>query len=87
MVILYGPPYPNSSPKGNKDSNPNPGPGLPGALGNKGTLAKYRREQGNMTLLFRNRGAKLYKLVDENMVNKFIKRGMLWNCVLCNCVD
>ena len=48
--------------------------GLPGVLGNKGTLAKYRREQGNISLFLGNRGTKLYKLEDENMVSKFIER-------------
>ena len=33
--------------------------GLPGVLGNKGTLAKYRREQGNMSLFSGNRETKL----------------------------
>ena len=49
--------------------------GLPGVLGNKGTLAKYRRQQGNMNLFLGNRGTKLYKLGDENKVSKFIKGG------------
>ena len=49
--------------------------GLPGVLGNKGTLAKYRREQGNMNLFLGNRETKLYKLGDEIMVSKFIKGG------------
>ena len=48
---------------------------LPGVLGNKGTLAKYPREQGNMSLFLGNRGTKLYKLEDENIVSKFITRG------------
>ena len=49
--------------------------GFPGVLGNKGTLAKYRREQGNMSVFLGNRGTKLYKLEDENIASKFIKRG------------
>ena len=49
--------------------------GLPGVLGNKATLAKYRREQGEMSLFLGNRGTKLYKLEEENIVSKFIKRG------------
>ena len=49
--------------------------GLPGVLGNKETLAKYRREQGNMSLILGNRGTKLYKLEDENIASKLIKRG------------
>ena len=49
--------------------------GLPGVLGNKGKLAKYPREQGNMSLFFGNRKTKLYKLEEENIVSKFIKRG------------
>jgi len=43
-------------------------------LGNKGTLAKYQREQGYISLFLRNRGTKLYKLEDETMASKFIKR-------------
>ena len=33
----------------------------PGVLGNKGTLAKYWREQGNISLFSGNRGTKLYR--------------------------
>jgi len=33
--------------------------GLPGVLGNKGILAKYRKEQGNMDLFLGGRGSKL----------------------------
>ena len=33
--------------------------GLLGVSGNKETLAKYRREQGNMSLYLGNRGTKL----------------------------
>ena len=33
---------------------------LPGVLGNRRTLTKYRREQGNMSLFLGNRGTKLY---------------------------
>ena len=40
----------------------------------KGTLVKYRKERGNMILFLGNRGTRLYKLEDENMVNTFIKR-------------
>ena len=49
--------------------------GLSGVLGNKGTLAKYRRERGNMSLFLGNRGTNFYKLEDENIASKFIKRG------------
>ena len=50
--------------------------GLPEVSGgNKGTLTKCRRENGNMSLFLENRGTKLYKLEDVNEVNKFIKRG------------
>ena len=49
--------------------------GLPGVLADKGTLVKYRKERGNMILFLGNRGTRLYKLEDENMVNTFIKRG------------
>ena len=49
---------------------------LPGVWGNKGTLAKYPREQGNMSLFLGNRRTKLYKLEDENIVSKFVTRGI-----------
>ena len=49
--------------------------GLLGVLADKGTLVKYRKERGNMILFLGNRGTRLYKLEDENMVNTFIKRG------------
>ena len=49
--------------------------GLPGVWGNKGTLRKYRREQGNMNLFLGSRETKLYKLEGENILIKFIKRG------------
>ena len=49
--------------------------GLPGVLGKKGTLAKYPREQENMSLILGNTGTKLYKLEEENIVSKFINRG------------
>ena len=48
--------------------------GLPGVLRNKGTLAKYRREQGIMNPFLGSRGTKPHKLEDENNVSKFIKR-------------
>ena len=38
-------------------------------------MAKYRKEQGNMSVFLENRGTKLYNLKDENMASKFIKRG------------
>ena len=38
-------------------------------------MAKYRREQGNMSVFLGNRGTKLYKLKDEKIASKFIKRG------------
>ena len=47
--------------------------GLPGVWGKKGTLAKYRREKGNMSLFLGNRGTKLYKLEDENILIQEIK--------------
>ena len=45
---------------------------LTGVLGNKVTLAlaKYQREQANMSLVLGNRGTELYKLGDENIVSK-----------------
>lgn len=45
--------------------------GLPRVLENKGTLAKYRRVQGNMSLFVGNRGT---NPEDENIVSKLIKR-------------
>lgn len=44
-------------------------------FGNKVTFAKYGIEQGNMSLFLGNGGTKLYKLGEENVGNKFIKRG------------
>ena len=44
--------------------------GLPGVLWKKGTLAKYRREQRNSILFLENRGTKIYKLENGNIVNK-----------------
>ena len=39
-------------------------------------MAKYGREQENLSLFFlRNRGAKLYKCKTNNLVRKFITRG------------
>lgn len=49
--------------------------GLPGICGDKGTLAKYWREEGNMSLFLGNRGTQLYKLESENKLSKFIKKG------------
>ena len=46
--------------------------GLPGVLGNKGTLPKYRREHRTYDPFFGNRGTKLY---NEKLVSQFIKRG------------
>ena len=39
-------------------------------------MAKHRREQGNMSLFLGNGGTKLYKLEEENIVSKFITRGI-----------
>ena len=44
--------------------------GLPGVLWKKGTLAKYRREQRNSSLFLENRGTKIYKLENGNIVSK-----------------
>ena len=44
-------------------------------------LAKYQRQQGNMSLLLGNRGIKLYKLQDGKLVSKFIKRETNKECV------
>ena len=43
-----------------------------GEQGNIGKVSKGKREHEPT---FRNRGPKLYKLVNENMVSKFVKRG------------
>ena len=43
--------------------------------GNTGKISKGTREQGNISLFLGNRGTKLYKLEDENIVSKFIIRG------------
>ena len=43
--------------------------GLPGVLGNKGTLAKYRREQGNISQ-FLGTGTKFEKLQYENILRE-----------------
>ena len=42
--------------------------GLPGVWGNKGTLAKDQREQGNMSLFLGNRGTKRYKLTENILI-------------------
>ena len=46
--------------------------GLPGVWGTK---EHWQNIEGNMTLFLGNRATKLYKLEDENMVGRFIKRG------------
>ena len=38
-------------------------------------MAKYPREKGNMSLFLGNRETKPYKLEEENIVSKFMKRG------------
>ena len=58
--------------------------GLPGVLGNKRTLAKYRREQGNIGKMsketkehdpiFRQQGNKTWQIRGRNIASKFIKR-------------
>ena len=47
--------------------------GLPKALGNKGTLAKYQSKQEKMSLVLGMRVTKPCKLEDRNKVNKFIE--------------
>ena len=42
--------------------------GLLEVLENKETLAKYQREQGNMSLFLGSRGTKLNKLEDKNIL-------------------
>ena len=37
-------------------------------------LAKYQRQQGNMSLPLGNRGIKLHSFQDEKIVSKFTKR-------------
>ena len=41
--------------------------GLPGVWENKGTLAKYQREQGNMSLLLGNRGTKHFDIRNKEL--------------------
>ena len=47
--------------------------GLPGFWG---TREHWQNIQGNMSLFLGNRGTKLYKLEDENIVSKFVTRGI-----------
>ena len=49
--------------------------GFPSGLGEQGNIAKISKGTGNMSPFFGNRGTKLYKLEDENIVSKFMKRG------------
>jgi len=44
-------------------------------LGEQGKITKISKGTGNMSTVFGNRGTKLYKLEDENILSKFIKRG------------
>lgn len=49
--------------------------GFPSGLGEQGNIAKTSKGTGNMSPFFGNRGTKLYKCEDKNIVSKFIKRG------------
>ena len=44
--------------------------GLPGVLGNKGTLAKYRREQGNISQFLGTGEQNFEKLQYENILRE-----------------
>ena len=44
--------------------------GLPGLLGNKGTLAKYRREQGNISQFLGTGEQNVEKLQYENILRE-----------------
>ena len=44
--------------------------GLPGVLGNKGTLAKYRREQGNISQFWGTGEQNFEKLQYENILRE-----------------
>ena len=44
--------------------------GLPGVLGNKGTLAKYRREQGNTSKFLGTEEQNFEKLQYENILRE-----------------
>ena len=44
--------------------------GLPGVLGNKGTLAKYRREQGNIRQFLGTGEQNFEKLQYENILRE-----------------
>ena len=49
--------------------------GFPRGLGEQGNITKISKGTGNMNTFFGNRGTKLYKLEDKNILSKFIKRG------------
>ena len=49
--------------------------GFPGVWGEQGNITKISKGTGNMNTFFGNRGTKLYKLEDKNILSKFIKRG------------
>ena len=44
-------------------------------FGRQGNIGKISKRRWEHEPIFRERGKKLYKLEDENMVSKFIKRG------------
>ena len=44
-------------------------------FGEQGNIGKISKGKGSMSLFLGSRGTKLYKLENENMVSKFIKRG------------
>ena len=50
-------------------------------MGEQRNIAKISKGTKNMSPFFGNRGTKLYKLEDENIVNKFIKMGKYYENV------
>ena len=49
--------------------------GFPSGLGEQGNIAKISKGTENMSPFFGNRGTKLHKLEDKNIVSKLIRRG------------
>jgi len=49
--------------------------GFPSGFGEQGNIAKISKGTENMSPFFGNRGTKLYKLEDKNIVSKLIRRG------------
>ena len=51
--------------------------GSPRGFGEQENIAKISEGTSEYETIFREQGNKLYKLVDENMVSKLIKRGKI----------